>query len=89
MSADVLQIPPHSPMRKVVSYLTKLNIMYKLIASLLLISSVSYGQSSAEKLTKRLKDWWQADWKKDSLPGISLDEAYSYLRKKIKNSYRC
>jgi cell wall-associated protease len=28
---------------------------------------------------KRQYDWWLADWKKDSLPGISLNEAYHYL----------
>ncbi|HEY4877232.1 MAG TPA: peptidase S8, partial [Puia sp.] len=38
------------------------------------------AQSGAEHPSKRPHDWWQADWKKDSLPGISLDEAYNYLK---------
>ncbi|HLK30769.1 MAG TPA: S8 family serine peptidase [Puia sp.] len=54
--------------------------MYKLIAILLLASSFSYAQSGAEHPAKRPQDWWQADWKKDSIPGISLDEAYNYLK---------
>ncbi len=37
-------------------------------------------QSNAQRPTKRTRDWWQADWKKDSIPGISLDEAYKYLK---------
>ena len=39
-----------------------------------------HAQSGAEHPAKRPQDWWQADWKKDSLPGISLDEAYDYLK---------
>lgn len=39
------------------------------------------AQSGAVHPAKqRPHDWWQADWKKDSLPGISLDEAYAYLK---------
>src|SRR5450432_1494399 len=40
----------------------------------------SYAQSGAYNPVKRPNDWWQADWRKDSLPGISLDEAYAYLK---------
>lgn len=39
-----------------------------------------YAQSGAYNPVKRPHDWWQADWEKDSLPGISLDEAYNYLK---------
>ncbi len=58
--------------------------MSKLIISLfsffLLFISSSYSQHSADNPLKRPHDWWQADLKKDSLPGISLDEAYYYLK---------
>lgn len=37
-------------------------------------------QLNAQRPAKRPQDWWQADWKKDSLPGISLNEAYNYLK---------
>jgi cell wall-associated protease len=40
----------------------------------------SYAQSGVRYPTKRPHDWWQADWKKDSIPGISLNEAYDYLK---------
>jgi cell wall-associated protease len=40
----------------------------------------SHAQSGAEHPVKGPQDWWQADWKKDSIPGISLDEAYNYLK---------
>ena len=39
-----------------------------------------YAQSGATSSAKRPHDWWQADWKKDSIPGISLDKAYNYLK---------
>ncbi|HEY5462130.1 MAG TPA: S8 family serine peptidase [Hanamia sp.] len=39
-----------------------------------------FAQSGAEQPAKRPHDWWQADPQKDSLPGISLDEAYNYLK---------
>jgi cell wall-associated protease len=42
--------------------------------------SNAYCQNGAEYPAKRPHDWWQADWKKDSIPGISLDEAYNYLK---------
>ena len=45
-----------------------------------LLFTQSYAQSGAENPAKRPHDWWQADWKKDSIPGISLDEAYDYLK---------
>ena len=48
-------------------------------ASLLFCVNV-YSQSKATHPAKRPHDWWQADWKKDSIPGISLDEAYNYLK---------
>ena len=58
--------------------------MSKLIISFfsffLLFISGSYSQHSADNPAKRPHDWWQADLKKDSLPGISLDEAYKYLK---------
>ncbi len=37
-------------------------------------------QSNAQSPIKRPHDWWQTDWKKDSLPGISLNEAYDFLK---------
>lgn len=40
----------------------------------------SNAQMGAYNPVKRPHDWWQADWKKDSLPGISLDQAYEYLK---------
>jgi len=36
--------------------------------------------SKAQQPLKRPYDWWQADWKRDALPGISLDEAYDFLK---------
>lgn len=59
--------------------------MYKyLILTITIFLQLSYnfcnGQSGAINPAKRPHDWWQADWKKDSLPGISLDEAYNYLK---------
>lgn len=54
--------------------------MYKLIAILQLISSFSYGQSTLTNPVKQSHIWWQADLKKDSVPGISLDEAFNYLK---------
>jgi cell wall-associated protease len=54
-----------------------------LTVSCLLVSFLiekSFAQSGAEHPSKRPHDWWQADWKKDSIPGISLDEAYNYLK---------
>ncbi len=39
-----------------------------------------FAQPRPQDPPKRAKDWWQADWKKDSLPGISLDLAYDYLK---------
>jgi cell wall-associated protease len=59
--------------------------MYKnLILAITIFMQLPYsfcnGQSGAYHPTKRPHDWWQADWKKDSLPGISLDEAYAYLK---------
>jgi cell wall-associated protease len=55
----------------------------KIIAAVLFLLFVclfmkSNAQSSQP--TKRPHDWWQADWKKDSLPGISLEQAYEYLK---------
>ncbi len=40
----------------------------------------SNAQNGATNPVKRPHDWWQADWKKDSLPGISLDQAYEFLK---------
>ena len=40
----------------------------------------SYAQPGPSSSVKRSHPWWKADWKKDSLPGISLDEAYNYLK---------
>ncbi len=40
----------------------------------------SYAQSLVTNTAERPNDWWQADWQKDSLPGISLDKAYNYLK---------
>ncbi len=37
-------------------------------------------QSNAQRPLKRPHDWWQADWIIDSIPGISLNEAYDYLK---------
>jgi subtilisin family serine protease len=59
--------------------------MYKnliVVLTLFLVLSYNFGmaQSGAEHPAKRPHDWWQADWKKDSLPGISLDQAYEYLK---------
>lgn len=51
-----------------------------LFVALLLWCVQSYAQTGAEHPVKRPHDWWQADWKKDSLPGISLNEAYDYLK---------
>ena len=39
-----------------------------------------YAQSGALNAGKRPHDWWLADWKNDSIPGISLDKAYNYLK---------
>ena len=39
-----------------------------------------YAQSGVTNFNNRPHDWWQADWKNDSIPGISLDKAYSYLK---------
>jgi cell wall-associated protease len=47
---------------------------------LFFLFSTTNAQQTASHHTKRPHDWWQADWKKDSLPGISLDEAYAYLK---------
>jgi cell wall-associated protease len=47
---------------------------------LLLLYSFCNAQSGAIHPAKRPHDWWQADWKKDSLPGISLEQAYEYLK---------
>jgi len=57
----------------------KKHVITTIILLPILLSSV-YAQSGASETTKRPKDWWQADLKKDSIPGISLDEAYSYLK---------
>lgn len=54
--------------------------MYELITIFLLTSSFGYGQSGTKHPAKRPHDWWQADWQKDSIPGISLNEAYDYLK---------
>src|SRR5450432_445602 len=54
-------------------------LLWSLLASLF-FRVQSYAQSGAYNPVKRPHDWWQADWKKDSLPGISLDEAYTYLK---------
>ena len=40
----------------------------------------SYAQPGPSSSVKRSHAWWKADWKKDSLPGISLDEACNYLK---------
>ena len=50
-----------------------------LISFILIIVQFSF-RSYAQAPSKRPLDWWQADWKKDSIPGISLDEAYNYLK---------
>ena len=34
-----------------------------------LLFTQSYAQSGAENPAKRPHDWWQADWKKDSISG--------------------
>jgi hypothetical protein len=47
---------------------------------LLLLYSFCNAQSGAINPAKRPHDWWQANWKKDSLPCISLDEAFAYLK---------
>ena len=54
--------------------------MYELITIFLLTSSFGYGQSGTKHPAKRPHVWWQADWQKDSIPGISLNEAYDYLK---------
>lgn len=59
---------------------TKTKMKNVLFVALLLCCMQSSAQSGAEHPAKRPHDWWQADWKKDSLPGISLDEAYNYLK---------
>jgi cell wall-associated protease len=57
--------------------------MQKLIFTFLLCcicNLFSNAQNGATNPAKRPHNWWQADWKKDSLPGISLDQAYEYLK---------
>jgi cell wall-associated protease len=51
-----------------------------IIQILILVSSQSLAQNRTDSSVKRSHDWWQADWKKDSIPGISLDKAYTLLK---------
>jgi cell wall-associated protease len=53
-------------------------VFFMLFATALSLSGLA--QQGAQNPPKRAQDWWQADWKKDSLPGISLNEAYDYLK---------
>ena len=57
--------------------------MHKLILTFLLCiicNLFSNAQNGIYYPAKHVHDWWQADMKKDSLPGISLDQAYELLK---------
>ena len=57
-----------------------------LIGSPALLSGYNaFSQNDVQHPHKRPHDWWQADWKKDSIPGISLDQAYEYLEGRKSN----
>ncbi|MEP7253157.1 MAG: S8 family serine peptidase [Ginsengibacter sp.] len=55
----------------------KLILAFQLCCICILYSN---AQNGAANPAKRPHDWWQADWKKDSIPGISLGQAYEYLQ---------
>ena len=66
--------------------MNKFSCGFILLPVLLLFFSGARAQHGADYPVKRPHDWWQSDLKKDSLPGISLEEAYNYLQGKKSKS---